>query len=212
MKYHHFIITRFNVNIYDIDFPKRLEPTWLAVRFDLFQKFCFPTLAAQRNKDFTWLVLFDEQTPAVYKKLINAYSRLENFVPVYCGAYNTIMGTVREQMKEIAPEAEWYLTTRLDNDDALSVEFVDYVQRVANTLSEDQLAPADTLFINFPNGLQYCEGEFYDFKDETNAFVSLMERKERPRTVFGWTIRPFTLFRRWPRWRPNHSGCKWSMT
>lgn len=189
MNFHHFIITRFNVNIYDIDFPKRLEDTWLSLRFELFQKYCFPTVSAQTNTDFTWLVLFDEQTPPRYKALINVFAKFKSFTPVYCGAFDTIMPTVSQRMKEIAPDAEWFVSTRLDNDDALSTGFVQCLHGVVNSLTEENLRPSDTLYINFPNGLQWHDGDFYDFQDVTNAFVSLVERPDDPHTVF-WVDHP----------------------
>nr|WP_279593632.1 glycosyltransferase [Pseudodesulfovibrio sp. S3-i] len=161
----------------------------MSLRFELFQKYCFPTVKAQVNQDFTWLVLFDEQTPARYKALIDVYARYPNFTPVFCGAFNTIMDTVRGKMRELAPKAEWFLTTRLDNDDGLSIGFVQCLHGVVETLNEQDIKPADTLYINFPNGLQFHEGDFYDFKDETNAFVSLLERPDSPHTVF-WVDHP----------------------
>ena len=189
MDYRHFIITRFNVNIYAIDFPKRLEDTWLALRFELFQKYCFPTVRAQTDQDFTWLVLFDEETPARYRTMINVYARYANFTPVWCGGYRTIMPPVARTMRELAPEADWFLTTRLDNDDGLSVAFVRCLHGVVDALTEESLKPSDTLYINFPNGLQYNNGDFYDFRDVTNAFVSLLERSHDPHTVF-WVDHP----------------------
>lgn len=184
MDFHHFIITRFNVNIYDIDFPARLEETWLAERFDLFQKFCFPSIRAQHNQDFTWLVLFDEQTPPQYKAIINAYAKYENFVPVYCGAYDTVLPTAAARMQEIAPQAEWFLSTRVDNDDCLAMGYTQVVQGLASQVPPEQLHPSDTLYINFPRGLQWHKGDYYDFEDATNAFVSFIERRHAPRTVY----------------------------
>lgn len=189
MNFHHFIITRFNVNIYPMDFPPRLEETWLSDRFALFQKFCFPTLTAQMNKNFTWLVLFDEQTPAPYRKIIQAYARFSNFVPLFCGAFDTIIPTTVAAMREIAPDADWFLTTRLDNDDALSTRFVHCLQSIVAQMDEASLKPSDKLYINFPKGLQWHNGHFYDFEDLTNAFVSLLERPDDPHTVF-WVNHP----------------------
>lgn len=189
MDFHHFIITRFNVNIYPIDFPKRLEDTWLSLRFELFQRYCFPTVRAQQEQNFTWLVLFDEQTPARYRKMIHIYSAYKNFIPVFCGAYETIMPTVVRHMQELAPQAEWFLGTRLDNDDALSIGFVRCLQEVIRAFDAEKLKPSDTLYVNFPNGLQYSKGKFYDFRDVTNAFVSLLERRDSPHTVF-WVDHP----------------------
>ena len=45
------------------------------------------------------------------------------------------------------------------------------------------------MFINFTNGLQYCDGHVYEFKDATNAFVSLLEKSDSPHTVF-WVDHP----------------------
>lgn len=189
MHYAHFIITRFNINIYPQDFPHRLSPTWIAPRLEHFQRFCFPSLQGQRDQRFTWLVLFDEQTPLPLRRLVNAYARYSNFVPVYCGAFDTVIPTVVRTMKELAPDAEWLLTTRLDNDDALAAGFVQCLHQVMDSLDEEGLKPSDTLFVNFPNGLQWHEGKVYAFEDSTNAFVSLLERPDDPRTVF-WVDHP----------------------
>ncbi|WP_018124912.1 glycosyltransferase [Desulfovibrio oxyclinae] len=189
LDFHHFIITRFNVNIYPMDFPARLEDTWLALRFELFRKYCFPTVTAQTEDNFTWLVLFDTRTPERYRRLINIFARQKNFVPVYCDSYETTIPTVVEKMKETAPAAKWYLSTRLDNDDALSVNFVRTLQTICNQIEEENLERQETLYINFPNGLQYKEGRFFDFRDMTNAFVSLLEPSASPNTVF-WVDHP----------------------
>lgn len=189
MNSHHFIITRFNVNIYPIDFPERLKSTWLSIRFELFQKYCFPTLQAQTNQDFTWLVLFDEKTPAQFLKLIKGFAQYKNLIPVYCGEYETILPTVVRQMQTIAPDAEWFVTTRLDNDDALSIGFVQCLHEIVQSQGSERMKPSDTLYINFPNGLQLFEGDFYSFRDVTNAFVSLVERSDDPHTVF-WVDHP----------------------
>ena len=189
MEYAHFIITRFNVNIEPTDFPPRLGVAWLSLRFDIFQRFCFPSVRAQTCQDFTWLVLFDEQTPDRFRRIIDAYGAQPNFVPLFCGSYDTVLPTAKTKMRELAPDAPWLLTTRLDNDDGLARNFVRCLRGVADGLAPEQLAPSDTLFINFPNGLQYHEGAVYDFSDATNAFVSLMERPEDPHTVF-WVDHP----------------------
>jgi len=187
--FHHFIITRFNVNIYEIDFPLRLEDTWLAERFELFQKYCFPSIQAQRNQDFSWLVLFDEKTPARYKGLIDAYAKYQNFIPLYSDSYSSNMPIVVDRMHEIAPDVDWFLTTRLDNDDALAVGFVHCLQGIVHSLTAEQLGPKENLFINFTKGLQLNEGTFYDFEDATNAFASLIERSANPHTIF-WVDHP----------------------
>lgn len=189
MNFSHFIITRFNVNIYPIDFPPRLEDTWLAPRFEFFKKYCFPSIQSQINQDFEWLMLFDEQTPGYYLKMIKLFAQYENLTPLYCGEYETIMPQVINYMQSKSPDTDWLLTTRLDNDDALSTGFVECLHMLVNSMSEEKLAPSDTLYINFTNGLQYSDGKVYNFSDLTNAFVSLLERRENPHSVF-WVDHP----------------------
>ena len=68
----HFIITRFNLRIWQQD--KNNIPThtseWLEHRFELFEKYCLPSVENQTNKNFIWLCMFDKETPAPYKERI----------------------------------------------------------------------------------------------------------------------------------------------
>ncbi|MBU1004033.1 MAG: putative rhamnosyl transferase [Proteobacteria bacterium] len=184
MRFKHFIITRFNVNIEPTDFPLRLEDTWLSLRFDLFQRFCFPSVRGQQNQDFTWMVLFDEQTPDTFKRIIALYEKYDNFVPIYCGQFQTIRPMILNYLKHNSQGSEWVVSTRLDNDDSLGNKFTGVLHSVVNGLIDDESTRSDKMFINFPNGLQYHNGEIYNFKDLTNAFVSLMEKTESIESVF----------------------------
>ncbi|MFP5260006.1 MAG: glycosyltransferase [Acidobacteriota bacterium] len=189
MTFTHCIITRFNVHINAKSYDFRLSPSWLAERFELFTTFCLPSVRGQECQDFTWLVLFDAQTPAPFRRIIKTFEQYPNFVPLFCGEFSTVMPDVRRAIVARFPETDYYLTTRLDNDDALSRKFVGALHTVVTSVLNAQQAPAPELYINFPNGLQYHNGTVYDFFDETNAFVSLLERNKPPHTVF-WVDHP----------------------
>lgn len=82
----HFIITRFNLNLYAHD--KHARPTrtdrWLEHRFAVFERYCLPSVAAQTSRNFTWLCLFDAATPAAYRSRIEGYkTRCPRFEAVY---------------------------------------------------------------------------------------------------------------------------------
>lgn len=66
----HFLITRFNLNLYERD--KHAAPTrtarWLEHRFEVFERYCLPSVAAQTATDFRWLCLFDAATPEPYRR------------------------------------------------------------------------------------------------------------------------------------------------
>ena len=58
--FEHLIITRFNLNLYardKHDAPTRTE-RWLEHRFEIFERYCLPSVAAQTNPNFRWLCLF----------------------------------------------------------------------------------------------------------------------------------------------------------
>lgn len=191
MTFQHYIITRFNVNIDPKTYDFRLSESWLTERFELFNTFCLPSILQQESQDFHWLLLFDSQTPERFKRIITLLERYQNLMPIFCDGFSTVMPRVREHILKTHQGADYYLTTRLDNDDALSKKFVKMLHSITGNLLETKAMPGPELFINFPNGLQYCEGTVYDFRDVTNAFVSLLERKrdEPPHTVF-WVDHP----------------------
>ncbi|EFL52490.1 conserved hypothetical protein [Solidesulfovibrio fructosivorans JJ]] len=189
MIFKHCIVTRFNAHIDTRCYDFRLSDTWLAERFELFNTFCLPSVVGQQCQDFVWLVLFDAETPEKFRRIIAFLQKYKKFIPLYCKEFPTILPQVKERIVTMFPEADYYLTTRLDNDDALSRKFVAIIHDVVEkVLSSGKQVPPE-LFINFPNGLQYCNGSCYDFYDPTNAFVSLLERNKPPHTVF-WVEHP----------------------
>ena len=82
----HVIMTRFNVERPRRHDPMRLDPDWLAGRFDLFEKYCLPSVAAQTARDFHWLVYFDAGTPEPIRRRIAACREVFPFVPWFCRA------------------------------------------------------------------------------------------------------------------------------
>jgi hypothetical protein len=189
MTFKHCIITRFNVPINSTPYALRLSEAWLADRFDLFSTFCLPSVMGQDCQNFTWLVLFDEQTPDKFKRLVASLRHYKNFVPLFCSDFPSILPRVSRFLAATCRDADYCLSTRLDNDDALSRKFVAVLHNAVENILATQDPPPPELYINFPNGLQYSEGRLYDFFDPTNAFVSLLERNTPPRTVH-WVEHP----------------------
>lgn len=182
MEFKHFIITRFNVNIEPVEFLGRIQNPWLSLRFDLFQRFCFPSVRGQQHQNFTWLVLFDEKTPKKFKKLIDAYKTYANFRPIFFGPYDTVLPKIIEEIRRESKKEKYILTTRLDNDDSLSENFTFVLYKFTNHFLKEKMT--ENFYFNFTNGLQIFENKIYDFKDRTNAFVSLLEKNDSIETVF----------------------------
>jgi hypothetical protein len=179
MKFRHVIITRFNVR-YREAAHKRLEakgmnPVWLAERFDLFEKYCLPTVLAQTCQEFIWFIYFDSATPPVFvERAHRARVGHDNIRLIFCDIYD--QGLLERDLKsELVPEPEWLLTTRLDNDDGLRRDFVKRLQ--------ESLRFSGTEAINFPNGVVYTGHRTYLHRHESNAFLSLLEPFDGFRTV-----------------------------
>ena len=89
----HFLITRFNLN---------RTARWLEHRFEVFERYCLPSVAAQTATDFRWLCLFDAATPEPYRRRIASYRAVcPRFEAVYYTAAQTacltesLRGTIR---------------------------------------------------------------------------------------------------------------------
>ena len=114
MKFKHYIITRMNVGIYDQ--PKSKQ--WMEHRIELFEKYTLPSILRQTNKNFTWVLCFDERTP---NEVICKYDYLDN-VEIF-------WDRPKYWMKTKPPETDWVITSRIDNDDYYYPNFVEDIQR-----------------------------------------------------------------------------------
>lgn len=160
--YKHFIITLFNLKIWKEDKTHRATRTsdWLAQRFDLFERFCLPSVAGQTNQDFTWLCLFDKDTPAEMRQRIEGYrKRVPQLRPCFFSAEEAAEFLSHEEVVNcrfirrtvrslLSADDQFVITSNLDNDDALSR---DYVARVQQLFLADR---RHTLY-SFVWGMQY---------------------------------------------------------
>ena len=64
--FHHVLLTVFNCARSYTPAPKfdsiRSQPGWMELRLDLFERYCLPTVLAQSNVNFTWMLYFDRNT------------------------------------------------------------------------------------------------------------------------------------------------------
>lgn len=113
MKFKHYIITRFNFGIYD----RKDAGEWMEYRIGLFEQYTLPSIKAQTNKNFTWVLCFDERTPG---KIICKYDYLDNVEIFY--------GRGKDWIKQKPAETDWIITSRIDNDDFYHKDFVQNIQ------------------------------------------------------------------------------------
>lgn len=183
--YSHFIITRFNLNLYaqdKHDLPTRTD-RWLEHRFEVFERYCLPSVAAQTSGNFTWLCLFDAATPESCRRRIEGYkARCPQFEAVYYTAAQaanltenlrtTIAAYVSCDRKgrNTPPPPKLLITTNLDNDDAFSSDVVELLQR------ELRPAPGKRIY-SLLYGYQYFTDRRFALKMRytNNHFLTLAE-------------------------------------
>jgi hypothetical protein len=93
--FNHFLLTRFNVRLNrdDIGYGSDLgvSPEWLNRRFELFDKFCYPSVRVQSNQNFKWILFCNSLTPDIFKDKLKEYSKWENFIPVYVDKFSNFL-------------------------------------------------------------------------------------------------------------------------
>jgi hypothetical protein len=177
----HLLVTRFNVLFRSPADPsavtKCLDAEWLDARLALFERYCAPSVAAQRDTDFTWVILIHPQTPAAVRtRLRQAAATAEQI--------ETPLGRVRQAMRRLIAEREgdslYLISSRLDSDDALHVT---YMERVHAAFDHQDLECLD-----LPRGYTY-DPRTQDVRSRVshqNPFISLIEKYNgEPQTVFS---------------------------
>ncbi|HWT75555.1 MAG TPA: glycosyltransferase [Mobilitalea sp.] len=177
----HYIITAFNLpkaERLDKNGNPTLTPEYMKERFRLFEQFCFPSVYGQTNHNFTWLILFSDRTDRKYHKKIKQYCDImPNLVPLFLKDETAFRW--RDYITEYIradTDAEYCITSRIDNDDSYNIT---YVERVQNAVREGKLKRA---FLSFPFGLRYSTSykiAFYSKPIIYNHFISLILPMDR---------------------------------
>lgn len=179
----HYLITRFNLKTPEWDVTKNnellLTDEWMDNRMWLFENFCFSTVVAQTNKNFTWLLYFDDTTKTVYKNRIAQLIENHNNIKVF---YIDGMAAFYPELKKFihneSQDKPYLITSRIDNDDSIHIDFIDEVQK--------QFNKQDYRAIDFINGysLQIEPCFILGRKEHLfNPFISLIEKNNNPKTA-----------------------------
>lgn len=147
--FQHFLITRINID-WNISRPlnNRNDLNFLSYRFKIFEQTCYPSINAQTNKNFIWLLLLDAEIPSQFKERVENYSSNPAIKPVFITNQATCLEKLRKAINTHLLESTRYIiTTNLDSDDAITDDFMDTVQ--------SQFREQNFEFINFPFGYLY---------------------------------------------------------
>ncbi|HUR30803.1 MAG TPA: glycosyltransferase [Saprospiraceae bacterium] len=175
-KFTHYLITRYNVPIPGFQMDRSGVTTrdekWLQHRFELFQKFCLPSVIHQSNKDFQWLIYVDRETPEKYYIQIKEVIHHQPNIQLYqvSDHKECLLHIDQFLTQSITP---FVITSRLDNDDALGLQFIQTVQK--NFIEKDKVI----LNLLHGVGLDYRRKIVtFLYNMRNNHFTSLIELKK----------------------------------
>jgi len=131
MRIEHLVITRFSFRgdaFKKRNVPDPLNPSNLELRFKLFEITCLPSILAQTNRNFGWVLITDKDLRADLKerlgKLVGDKKRV--YLHEYDPSENLANLDWLEQFLVGTPD--YVLTTNVDDDDAIPEDFVSALQ------------------------------------------------------------------------------------
>lgn len=164
--FEHYLLTCFNIDRGFDPENKRNSPEYLDSRFSIFESITVPSVKAQSCSNFSWLVFFDINTPENYRKrLETTIKSVNNFTPFYVKNYSDIKDILKKRLKS---ETEYLVTTNLDNDDAISDNFIEILQ--------GKLIEEEVYLINFLMGYMISNKGLFMREYYSSPFHTLSEK------------------------------------
>lgn len=164
-KFEHYLLTCFNLDRgFDPD-NKRNSLEYLEQRFSIFESITVPSVAAQSCSNFSWLVFFDPATPEQYKFKAEALLKSVKSIPVYVKNIKEIKEFITNKLKN---KTEYLITTNLDNDDAISENFIKLIQ--------SNLKQEEVYMINLPIGYMISQKGLLMREFFSSPFHTLSEK------------------------------------
>lgn len=150
----HLIITRFSVKFSPkVDKRILLDINRLNMRLKLFHDYCLPSMLGQKEKRFRWIILVDADIP---EEVFNGLKNMTDYDFITIFRWDSSKHKLGEitWLREIDIIDFSYVTnlamTRLDDDDALHVDFTATIKKLADT--NTNLTSATPVIYSFPRG------------------------------------------------------------
>ena len=170
----HYLITRYNVPLEGWEVDKEgistRDGAWLSHRLSLFTKYCIPTVVAQTEKNFTWLIYCAKNTPEdALKEIYNSLHVIPHSEIRLVTGYHDCMADIDQTLSKAA--TPFVITSRLDNDDGIGKDYIKMVQK--------HFIPYDGTILNLLHGHGYHPLNKVStllWNMQMNHFTSLIEK------------------------------------
>jgi hypothetical protein len=170
------ILTRFNLPSKGYESLIRSKEGWLRERIALFERYSVPSVQAQTNQEFHWIIYFDPESPEWLKSRIQEHVDQKIYMPFFRTSVST-EELINDIRSVTGGHGKRLITTNLDNDDGLAVDFV---ERLKNAAPQKHRTA-----IYLTRGLIKSESNLYLRIDRVNAFASVAEDWESPSTCWS---------------------------
>ena len=170
----HVLLTRFNLPTDGVEGLIRAREGWLRERVALFETYCAPSVYGQTCQNFRWIIYFDPDSPRWLNDWISKYAP-GRFSPIFRSSVSSD-DVVTDIRTLLGGGNSILVTSNIDNDDALALDFVERIQSAASSIERT------ALYIT--NGLIKNGTRIYLRRDARNAFCSVVESWESPSTCW----------------------------
>ncbi len=147
------------------------DQTRMMRRFAFFERVCLPSLAAQTDPDFTLVVLVGTSMPLRFRKRLKGLAELHPFLRI-CALepHGPLNATKRAYRRGVDPDASFMTGFRIDDDDAVAVDYIAKTRAAADQLIEAGWADKD-----HPVVVAFHRGIYWDMNDRNDPFYDFRE-------------------------------------
>jgi hypothetical protein len=172
----HVLLTRFNLPSRGVESIIRAKAGWLRDRIALFEHYCLPSVQAQTNQDFHWIIYFDPESPEWLLRHIQNHADEGAYVPIFRQSVSNAE-LVADIARVTGGHAARLITSNLDNDDGLAIDFIERLQAAEPC--------GERTAVYLARGLIKSGSRLYLRKDRHNAFGSVVETWTSPSTCWS---------------------------
>ena len=162
----HVFLTRFNLPSEGVESLIRAREGWLRERIVLFERYAVPAVRSQRGEDINWIVYLDTESPQWLLDKMYAWRDEGLLTPLLRTSVPN--AELQEDVRRVVGRSEGpVITSNLDNDDGLSLDFVERLRNAPVGEGRHALYIAHGLIINGSRA--------YLREDRVNAFCAVRE-------------------------------------
>lgn len=159
-----------------------LDEHRLAKRFQLFESICLPSMDAQSDSNFSLLVVAPQLLPDRWKFRLTVLASTRPYLKIfYADEKNFRMAKCSTYVLDLISEDTFY-TFRLDDDDALSCDFIERINRMLSpALAGHAVSHCKGYYLDIDNGLYKIRPRVVPNLAVGFGYIS---HKNSPRTLF----------------------------